>query len=85
MEPPLPFRKCCCCDDGRNAADDAVLTLATCIVSTGTPAGVGRITDGDTVVVEIDNVGRLVVTVSSAGAIACPTRSANRGPKPRIR
>lgn len=55
------------------------------IVSTGTPAGVGRITDGDTVVVEIDNVGRLEVTVSSAGAIACPTRSANRGPKPRIR
>lgn len=55
------------------------------IVSTGTPAGVGRITDGDTVVVEIDNVGRLEVTVSSAGAIACPTRGANRGPKPRIR
>lgn len=52
------------------------------IVSTGTPAGVGRIADGDTVVVEIDNVGRLEVTVSSAGAIACPTRGANRGPKP---
>jgi 2-keto-4-pentenoate hydratase/2-oxohepta-3-ene-1,7-dioic acid hydratase in catechol pathway len=52
------------------------------IVTTGTPAGVGQIGDGDTVSVEIDRVGALTVTVSAAGAVACPTRGANRGPKP---
>jgi 2-keto-4-pentenoate hydratase/2-oxohepta-3-ene-1,7-dioic acid hydratase in catechol pathway len=52
------------------------------ILTTGTPAGVGRVRDGDTVTVEIGRVGRLSVTVSSAGAVDCPTRGADRGPKP---
>jgi 2-keto-4-pentenoate hydratase/2-oxohepta-3-ene-1,7-dioic acid hydratase in catechol pathway len=52
------------------------------IITTGTPAGVGQINDGDTVTVDIDRVGTLTVTVSASGAVACPTRGANRGPKP---
>jgi 2-keto-4-pentenoate hydratase/2-oxohepta-3-ene-1,7-dioic acid hydratase in catechol pathway len=52
------------------------------IVTTGTPAGVGQIGDGDVVSVDIDRVGTLSVSVTSAGATTCPTRGANRGPKP---
>jgi 2-keto-4-pentenoate hydratase/2-oxohepta-3-ene-1,7-dioic acid hydratase in catechol pathway len=52
------------------------------VITTGTPAGVGRIHEGDDIVVEVGGVGRLAVTVSAAGAIACPTRGAGRGPKP---
>jgi 2-keto-4-pentenoate hydratase/2-oxohepta-3-ene-1,7-dioic acid hydratase in catechol pathway len=52
------------------------------IITTGTPAGVGRIDDGDSLAVEITNLGRLEVTVSAAGAVACPTRGANLGPRP---
>jgi 2-keto-4-pentenoate hydratase/2-oxohepta-3-ene-1,7-dioic acid hydratase in catechol pathway len=52
------------------------------IITTGTPAGVGQIGDGDVVSVDIDRVGALSVSVSSAGAVACPTRGAERGPQP---
>jgi 2-keto-4-pentenoate hydratase/2-oxohepta-3-ene-1,7-dioic acid hydratase in catechol pathway len=51
------------------------------IVTTGTPAGVGEISDGDTVKVSIDRIGTLSVTVSSQGAVACPTRGAHAGPQ----
>jgi 2-keto-4-pentenoate hydratase/2-oxohepta-3-ene-1,7-dioic acid hydratase in catechol pathway len=50
------------------------------IVSTGTPAGVGVISDGDTVEVAIDRIGTLVVGVTSRGAVECPTGGANAGP-----
>jgi 2-keto-4-pentenoate hydratase/2-oxohepta-3-ene-1,7-dioic acid hydratase in catechol pathway len=52
------------------------------VVTTGTPAGVGQVGDGDTVAVEISRIGRLEVGVSAANAVACPTRGADRGPKP---
>lgn len=52
------------------------------IVTTGTPAGIGEVKDADTVEAEIDGIGRLRVTVSSTGAVPCPTRGASRGPKP---
>ncbi len=52
------------------------------IVTTGTPAGIGQIGHGDVVSVEIDRIGTLSVSVSAAGAVACPTRGAQRGPKP---
>jgi 2-keto-4-pentenoate hydratase/2-oxohepta-3-ene-1,7-dioic acid hydratase in catechol pathway len=52
------------------------------ILTTGTPAGVGEVHDGDRIAVEITNLGRLEVSVSAQGAVICPTRGANRGPKP---
>jgi 2-keto-4-pentenoate hydratase/2-oxohepta-3-ene-1,7-dioic acid hydratase in catechol pathway len=52
------------------------------VVTTGTPAGVGQVGDGDTVAVEISQIGRLEVGVSAANAVACPTRGAGRGPRP---
>jgi 2-keto-4-pentenoate hydratase/2-oxohepta-3-ene-1,7-dioic acid hydratase in catechol pathway len=52
------------------------------IITTGTPAGVGSITDGDRIVVEIDRVGRLEAMVSAQGAVRCPTQGAGRGPVP---
>jgi 2-keto-4-pentenoate hydratase/2-oxohepta-3-ene-1,7-dioic acid hydratase in catechol pathway len=52
------------------------------IVTTGTPAGIGQIADGDLISVDIDRLGTLSVSVSAAGAVACPTRGAQRGPKP---
>lgn len=52
------------------------------VISTGTPAGVGQIHDGQHVAVEIEGIGRLEVSVSAQGSIACPTRGAGRGPKP---
>lgn len=52
------------------------------IVTTGTPAGIGQVHDGDDVAVEIAEIGRLHARVSSEGAVACPTRGAGRGPKP---
>jgi 2-keto-4-pentenoate hydratase/2-oxohepta-3-ene-1,7-dioic acid hydratase in catechol pathway len=61
----------------------SVMTLHTGdIVTTGTPAGVGTIADGDHIVVEIDRVGRLEATVSAQGAVRCPTNGARRGPVP---
>jgi 2-keto-4-pentenoate hydratase/2-oxohepta-3-ene-1,7-dioic acid hydratase in catechol pathway len=55
-------------------ASSAMRLLPGDVVSTGTPAGVGEVRDGHRIVVEIDRVGRLEVTVSSAGAVASPTR-----------
>jgi 2-keto-4-pentenoate hydratase/2-oxohepta-3-ene-1,7-dioic acid hydratase in catechol pathway len=52
------------------------------VVSTGTPAGVGAVNDGDQVTVEVTKVGRLEVDVSARGAVACPTKGAGRGPVP---
>ena len=52
------------------------------VITTGTPAGIGQIVDGDRIVVEISNLGRLEVAISSGGAVSCPTSGANRGPKP---
>jgi 2-keto-4-pentenoate hydratase/2-oxohepta-3-ene-1,7-dioic acid hydratase in catechol pathway len=52
------------------------------ILTTGTPAGVGQIGDGDVLSVEIDRVGMLSATVSSSTAVVCPTRGAQRGPTP---
>jgi len=52
------------------------------IITTGTPAGIGQISGGDRIAVEITNLGRLEVDVSDEGAVACPTNGAKRGPKP---
>jgi len=52
------------------------------VISTGTPAGVGPITEGDLVEVTIAGIGRLAVSVSAEGAVASPTRGAHRGPVP---
>jgi 2-keto-4-pentenoate hydratase/2-oxohepta-3-ene-1,7-dioic acid hydratase in catechol pathway len=52
------------------------------IVTTGTPEGVGQIRDGDMVELEITGLDRLRVSVSDEGAVLCPTRGMNRGPKP---
>lgn len=52
------------------------------ILTTGTPAGIGEVHDGDTVTVEISHLGTLEVSVSAKNAVACPTKGANRGPKP---
>lgn len=52
------------------------------IVTTGTPAGVGPIQAGDEVVVELDGLLPLRVRVTADGAVASPTRGANRGPVP---
>lgn len=55
------------------------------IVTTGTPAGVGEISDGDVVEVSIDRIGTLGVTVSAQGAVECPTEGARSGPHPPSR
>ena len=52
------------------------------VIATGTPAGVGQVLDGQDVTVEITRVGRLSVSVSSAGATLCPTLGRDRGPLP---
>lgn len=50
------------------------------IISTGTPAGVGPIVDGDRVEVECSGIGgSLKVGVSSAGSVASPTSGGNSG------
>lgn len=61
----------------------SVMTLhAGDIVTTGTPAGVGEVHDGDLVAVEITHLGRLEASVSAQGAVLCPTLGANQGPRP---
>ena len=52
------------------------------IIATGTPEGVGQIFDGQRVAVEITNIPRLDITVSSVGAIPCPTLGKDKGPPP---
>jgi 2-keto-4-pentenoate hydratase/2-oxohepta-3-ene-1,7-dioic acid hydratase in catechol pathway len=49
------------------------------IVTTGTPAGVGRVYDGDQIELEITGLDRLDASVSSnGGAITCPTHGVSR-------
>ena len=52
------------------------------VISTGTPAGVGAIGDGDAVAVTITRLGELAVRVTATGAVGCPTQGAGRGPVP---
>lgn len=52
------------------------------IVTTGTPAGIGQLHDGDVVEVRIGGVGALTVTVSDKNAVLCPTAGASSGPQP---
>lgn len=52
------------------------------VITTGTPAGVGPIKDGDSIELELSGVGRLTVQVSAANAVACPTKGAGKGPVP---
>jgi hypothetical protein len=52
------------------------------ILTTGTPAGIGQIHDGQTIAVEVSGLGRLEANVTDVGAIACPTKGAGRGPTP---
>lgn len=61
----------------------SVMTLAPGdIVTTGTPAGVGQISDGDYIEVDINGVGTLTVSVTDQGAVLCPTAGADSGPLP---
>ncbi|WP_258059101.1 fumarylacetoacetate hydrolase family protein [Arthrobacter sp. B1805] len=48
------------------------------IISTGTPAGVGPVMDSQTIEVEIAEIGKLEVNVSSVGSTACPTTGVGR-------
>lgn len=52
------------------------------VLTTGTPAGVGEIGDGDEISVTIDGVGTLSVSVTASGAVTCPTSGATSGPVP---
>ena len=52
------------------------------VITTGTPAGVGPLADGDQVSVSISRIGVLSVTVDATGALPCPTRGAGHGPVP---
>ena len=53
------------------------------VISTGTPAGVGPITAGDTIRLELSGLGLdLEVRVAADGATASPTSGHNRGPVP---
>ncbi|MFE1835634.1 fumarylacetoacetate hydrolase family protein [Streptomyces sviceus] len=55
-------------------ASSAMRLMPGDVISTGTPAGVGEVRDGQRIVVDISSVGRLEVSVSSAGAVPSPTR-----------
>lgn len=53
----------------------AVMTLEPGdVIATGTPAGVGPLSDGDTIDLDIEKIGTLSVTVSAADAIAYADR-----------
>lgn len=52
------------------------------IISTGTPAGVSPIHDGDTVALEVAPVGRLTVSVGAEDATRSPTLGHDGGPRP---
>jgi 2-keto-4-pentenoate hydratase/2-oxohepta-3-ene-1,7-dioic acid hydratase in catechol pathway len=61
----------------------SVVTLeAGDVVTTGTPAGVGPVEDGDRIELDIERLGRLTVDVTAQGAIASPTLGKDRGPIP---
>ena len=53
------------------------------VISTGTPAGVGPLTAGDTIRLELSGLGLdLTVQVAADHTIASPTSGHNRGPVP---
>ncbi|WP_405541188.1 fumarylacetoacetate hydrolase family protein [Streptomyces phaeochromogenes] len=52
------------------------------VLTTGTPAGVAPVEDGDVVELAVARIGRLRVAVSAEGAVPCPTSGASRGPVP---
>ncbi|MEU2282943.1 fumarylacetoacetate hydrolase family protein [Streptomyces sp. NPDC013178] len=52
------------------------------VVTTGTPAGVAPIQDGDTVELIVDRIGRFTIDVTAESAMPCPTGGAGRGPVP---
>jgi 2-keto-4-pentenoate hydratase/2-oxohepta-3-ene-1,7-dioic acid hydratase in catechol pathway len=53
------------------------------VISTGTPAGVGPLTAGDTIRLELSGLGLdLTAQVAADGAVASPTSGHNRGPVP---
>jgi 2-keto-4-pentenoate hydratase/2-oxohepta-3-ene-1,7-dioic acid hydratase in catechol pathway len=53
------------------------------VISTGTPAGVGPLTAGDTIRLELSGLGRdLTVRVAADDAVASPTSGRARGPVP---
>jgi 2-keto-4-pentenoate hydratase/2-oxohepta-3-ene-1,7-dioic acid hydratase in catechol pathway len=53
------------------------------VISTGTPAGVGPVTAGDTVRLELSGLGLdLEARVAADGATASPTSGRGRGPVP---
>ncbi len=61
----------------------SVMTLeAGDVVTTGTPAGVGPVEDGDTVELSLSGIGVLRVGVCASGATACPTNGRGAGPVP---
>lgn len=53
------------------------------VITTGTPAGVDQLLDGDRIVLSVTGLGgELVVSVSSEGAVTSHTTGKNRGPLP---
>lgn len=52
------------------------------VVTTGTPAGVSPIDDGDLIELTLSRIGQLQVGVSAQDAVACPTQGMGRGPVP---
>lgn len=52
------------------------------IISTGTPAGVGAVENEDRIELVIDRAGSLAASVTTSGAVPCPTQGAGRGPVP---
>lgn len=52
------------------------------VITTGTPAGVGPINDGDEIELQLSGIGRLAVAVRAANAVPCPTNGAGKGPVP---
>lgn len=52
------------------------------VLTTGTPAGVGEITAGQTVTLSLSGLPDLQVGVAADAALPCPTQGAGRGPVP---
>lgn len=53
------------------------------VITTGTPAGVDELLDGDRIELSLSGIGAdLVVSVSDQGAVRSHTSGKNRGPKP---
>lgn len=52
------------------------------VITTGTPAGVGQVKNGDELSVTISRIGTLRATVDATDAGPCPTQGAGQGPPP---